>query len=105
MYPSNVSNAEAVKKNQRSMALIFLIRIWILIEINFQIDSSKIGFYFITCTLFVNFFYEMLNSPVRCIDSFDITFHYLMCNIRKRLVDLLLHFLDKNQYQNIAFIH
>ncbi len=44
------------KKNQRSMALIFLIRIWILIEINFQIDASKIGFSIIPCTTYVNFF-------------------------------------------------
>ena len=74
MNLSNVSNADAVKKNQRSMALIFLIRIWILIEINFQINSSKIGFYFITCTLFGNFFSEMLNSNLKRIDPIDITF-------------------------------
>jgi hypothetical protein len=42
------------------MALIFLIRIWILIGINFQIDLSKIGYYFIICITYVNFFYKKL---------------------------------------------
>lgn len=46
------------KKNQRFTALIFLIRIWILIVRNFQIDLSKIGFYIISCTICVNYFLQ-----------------------------------------------
>jgi hypothetical protein len=56
------------------MALIFLIRIWILIGINFQIDSPKIGFYFITCIYSVNFFYKKLMTSQMEIEPFEITF-------------------------------
>ena len=76
MNLSNVSNAESAKKNQRFTALIFLIRIWILIGINFQIDGSKIGFYIITCTISVNFFYKKLKLFLTKIEASEITFAF-----------------------------